>query len=174
VPARACTFGNADPPPAGVVLKARSLATGAERVVATIDFLKDFLVSPDGRHVVYNRYLYLAAPGPANLVPGGEIGLMTIDGTPEKRLRARPRGSATPTLGAWSPDSRLLLFFDADAVPRVMNVETLESWTLLNSPNQPGWYYKEAAWAPDGSFVVMPGVGTWQEAQTPRAGGRLP
>jgi hypothetical protein len=93
--------------------------------------------------------------------PGGEIGLMTIDGTSEERLQARGRGSASPTLGAWSPDGKFLLFFDANAVPRILNVETLKSWPLLNSPNQSGWYYKEAAWAPEESFVVMPGVGPW-------------
>jgi hypothetical protein len=165
---------NADPPPAGIVLNARSLVTGVERVVATVDYLKDFLVSPDGRYIAYNRYLSAVVPGPQTRTPGGEIGLMTLDGKPERRLRVRPRGSFSPTLGAWSPDGRFLLFFDAYATPRVIKIETLESWVLLKAPNQPGWYYKQAAWAHDGSFLVMPGVNVSMNASTPQTGGRRP
>jgi hypothetical protein len=122
----------------------------------------DFQSSPDGRHIVYSGGLS-ARPargaGPRGQ-PGGEMRLMTIDGAPEKLLLTTPTG--TPDPAAWSPDGKFLLYY-VDSTPRVMNVQALESWALLDSPNQPGLYYNEATWAPNGSFVVMPGDGTRQE-----------
>jgi hypothetical protein len=87
----------------GVALRARSLASGAERVVATIDFLTDFLPSPD---------------------------------------------------------SKFLLYFMGGA--RVIDVETLESWALLPARSLYSTSEGGAAWAPDGSFIVLPAFG-WKE-----------
>ena len=130
------------------VLTALSLASGAEREVATVSFPGAMSISPDGRHIAYS---HRTAAGPN---AAGELLLMTIDGQPERRLLATARGRTTPT--SWSPDARFLLYHDTDDTPRVMNIETGASWKLVEADDQPDWSY-DGAWAPDGSYIVMTG-----------------
>jgi Tol biopolymer transport system component len=142
----------------GTVLTARSLVTGQERVVATIDYLAGLAVSADGRHIAYS--CRTAAPGPT---VGGEMRLMTIDGVPEKTVLTTARGTAL--LGSWSPDGKFLLYFDENDVPRVMNVGTTESWLLLDADDQTDWSNDDGTWSPDASFIVLSGTATRQESQ---------
>jgi Tol biopolymer transport system component len=143
----------------GVVLKALSLPDGKERVVATIDYLLNLRVSQDGRHIAYVRWA-------AGQQSPGEIRLMTIDGEPESLLLSESTAGRSSHVAAWSPDGRFLLYFDPNDAPRVMNVATAESWPLVEGNDQPDWSsYDEATWSPDGSFIVLPGDGTWKDAQ---------
>ena len=91
---------------------------------------------------------------------------MTIDGEPESLLFSESTAGSSSHVAAWSPDGRFLLYFDANDASRVMNVQTHESWPLVESDNQPDWSsYDEASWSPDGSFVLLPGDGTWKDAR---------
>jgi Tol biopolymer transport system component len=143
----------------GAVLKALSLTDGKERVVATIDDLLTFRVSQDGRHIAYVRWK-------AGRQSPGETRVMTIDGKPESLFVSEPMVGSWSGVAAWSPDSRFLLYFDANDAPRVMNVATRESWPLVEGDDQPDWSsYDEASWSSDGSFIVLPGDGTWKDTQ---------
>ena len=132
----------------GAVLKAFSLADGRDRVVAKIDFLSPRLaVSPDGRHIAYT-----VAPGGVSTLTtkGCELALMTIDGQPEKVLV--PLSRACPEARAWSPNGKYLLVDWRDG-PRVINVQTGESWAL--HPDTQGQEWTDGSWAPDGSYVTL-------------------
>jgi len=143
----------------GVVLKALSLTDGTQRVVSTIDDLLTFRVSQDGRHISYVRWK-------AGLQGPGETRVMTIDGEPESQFFSEPMVGSWSGVAAWSPDGRFFLYFDADDAPRVMNAATKESWPLVEGNDQPDWSnYDDACWSPDGSFIVLPGDGTWKDAQ---------
>jgi Tol biopolymer transport system component len=143
----------------GIVLKALSLTDGKERVVATVDDVLTFRVSQDGRHISYLSWK-AGRQGP------GETRVMTIDGEPEGLLFSEAMAGSWSGVAAWSPDSRFLLYFDAKNAPRVMNAATRESWPLVEGSDQPNWSnYLEACWSPDGSFIVLPGDGTWKDTQ---------
>jgi Tol biopolymer transport system component len=143
----------------GVAIKALSLVDGKERVVSTFDDLLTFRVSQDGRHISYVRWK-------AGLQGPGETRVMTIDGEPESQFFSEPMVGSWSGVAAWSPDGRFFLYFDADDAPRVMNAATKESWPLVEGNDQPDWSnYDDACWSPDGSFIVLPGDGTWKDAQ---------
>jgi len=96
----------------------------------------------------------------------GETRVMTVDGEPESQFFSEPMVGSWSGVAAWSPDGRFLLYFDADDAPRVMNAATKESWPLVEGNDQPDWSsYDDACWSPDGSFIVLPGDGTWKDTQ---------
>jgi len=143
----------------GVAIKALSLVDGKERVVSTIDDLLTFRVSQDGRHISYVRWK-------AGMQGPGETRVMTIDGEPESQFFSEPMVGSWSGVAVWSPDGRFFLYFDADDAPRVMNTATKESWPLVEGKDKPDWSnYDDACWSPDGSFIVLPGDGTWRDAQ---------
>lgn len=142
-------------PRAGLVLRARSLVTGADRDVATIDNLAPwYSASPDGRYIAYT----VTAPGDDTSRMECEVALMTIEGARDKVLVPKQRPCAIPN--AWSPDGRFLLLTIAGEGARVLEVESTRSWPLhpdvktdLQNPAWPRW--EANSWSPDGSFVLL-------------------
>jgi hypothetical protein len=139
----------------GAVLKAHSLVDGTDRVVATIDGLMPSLaVAPDGR-----RFAYGTTSDQYSATARCDLAIMTLDGVREKVLV--PAQTPCPVPSGWSPDGRFLLFnfrrsftLPGTLEPRVMNVDTGESWPLhADIENQEGW--SAGSWAPDGSFVLV-------------------
>ena len=114
VPPPGAAGSGAAPTGVQVELRARSVSTGADRLVVKIPDLAAqgparFRVSPDGAHVAYVRF---AKAGNAVLV---ELHLMAIDGQGD-RVIAMPGGPSD-----WSPDGRRLLYF-AEGGLRVFDV----------------------------------------------------
>lgn len=142
------------------ILRARSLTDGTDRVIVRVDNppIRSFAVAPDGRQIAFQS--------------GGELRLVTGDGVPVKTLHVSGPGRssgakpfpadasspATPVPTAaipmtWSPNGKYLLFQIAWR-PRVMNVETMEHWPLMDDLNQPQ-ISNGASWAPDGSYLLL-------------------
>ncbi len=140
--------GGGGPKP-GLVLKARSLVDGTDRIVATIDYLMPRIaVSPDGR-----RFAYGVSRDLIGASPQCEVSIMTLDGVREKVLIPMRQPCMAPGPAAWSPDGRFLALGTAQGL-FVFNVETGESWPLrADLPSSPAW--GQGSWAPDGSFVVL-------------------
>ncbi len=128
-------------------LRAKSITTGADRVVAqitdmvtTLDF--GFRVSPDGAHVAYTRWVKTGnATRP-------ELHLMTIDGQGD-RVIAQPEGSVD-----WSSDSRRLLYFAENSL-KVFDAVSGQSWSLAGTGDTDTLEWDDARWGPDGSFIVL-------------------
>ena len=136
-----------DIPKPATVLKAVSLADGKQRVVATIDNLGDMAISSDGKRIAY----MVERRGQSPTQFEYELGLMSINGEPLGALL-----SGQPeyiSLNAWSPDGKYLLYTLGKAGPRVMNVETRESWPLHKETSDGNW--GGGSWSPDGSFVLL-------------------
>jgi Tol biopolymer transport system component len=139
---------------AGAVLRERSLADGTDRDVATLDFpMAPAIASPDGSHIAYSVTVRSDV-----LDPACEVSLMTFGGRRERVLVPMRRPCSYPV--AWSPDGRfLLLNTEMGPGPRILNVETTESWPVHPDaesgayPAQPRW--SASSWSPDGSFVLL-------------------
>lgn len=152
VPARRSILHAPSSPRQATVLKERSLADGTDRDVATLDFLwRPALASPNGAHIAYS----VAAKSDV-IDPPCEVSLMTFDGRRERVLVPMQQPCAYPT--SWSPDGRFLLL-DGARGPRVLNVETADSWQVHTdaapdpSRAQGGW--SASSWSPDGSFILL-------------------
>jgi hypothetical protein len=135
---------------ASIDFRARSIPSGAERVVATIDGpaapLDHFVLSPDGSRLAY---LLSTQFSNVNHCAPCELGILDLT-SGERTLLPTP---AMPTIPvAWSPDTRFLLY--GAARPRIMNVRTGESWTLMAPAQQPAWS-RSGDWSPDGTFIVL-------------------
>jgi Tol biopolymer transport system component len=139
-----------DFPKPATVLKALSLADGKQRVVATVDNMAGFMaISPDGKRIAYmaarrgqsaNQLIY-------------EMALMSINGEPLGTLLSDQKEWLNPN--AWSPDGKYLLY-TPETGPRVMNVETRESWPLhatLIYRSDNNW--EGGSWSPDGTFILL-------------------
>lgn len=132
----------------GFVLRERSLADGTDRDLATLGSLvAPAIASPDGARIAYS------AAGKSDVVdPGCELSLMTFDGKRERVLVPMQRPCSYPV--AWSPDGRFLLLNTAGSGPRILNLETTESWPVHpDAARQPDW--SASSWSPDGSFVLL-------------------
>ena len=137
----------------GIVLKARSLADGTDRDVATIDYLIPMTsASHDGRHIAYSTTAEMDIASPRC-----ELALLGIDGTKGKVLVPNQRPCAGAA--AWSPDDRFMLLNTTEG-PRVLNVETTQFWplhpdTVYDQRNQAQARWDPTSWSPDGSFVLV-------------------
>ena len=148
-------------------LRARSLSDGTDRVLATIaapsTTLLGMLASPDGKRIAY--LLRVDTPKGAW---EGELGVVSVVDSGRRTLVkfAIPSTPAVQPPKAWSPDGKFLLY-SHNAQPRVINVETLEHWRLIEDAHQPDassglarslrqWGAGgEASWSPDGSFIAL-------------------
>lgn len=141
-------------PRAGLVLRAHSLVDDTDRDVATIDNLVPWIaVSPDGGSIAYA----VTRSGDTSRAEC-EVALMTIEGKRGRVLVPMQRPCVIPN--AFSPDGRFLLLTAITEGPRVMEVETAQSWPLhpgaktdVQNPTWPRW--EANSWSPDGSFVVL-------------------
>jgi Tol biopolymer transport system component len=139
-----------DFPKPATVLKALSLADGKQRVVATVDGLDGSLaISPDGKRIAYMA----ARRGQSSTGLIYEMALMSINGEPLGRLLSDQQEWLEPD--AWSPDGKYLLY-TPETGPRVMNVETRESWPLHKeiAPGA-GSDWGGSSWSPDGTFILL-------------------
>ena len=134
---------------AGAPLKAFSLATRKDRVVATIDYLAPtgLAVSFDGKRIAYTT----ARPVEGSNQRLHGLSLMSIDGEAKTNL-IPPQSEWLWGASAWSPDGKYLLYI-AESGPRIMNVETRESWALHSELAEANW--GGASWSPDGTFIVI-------------------
>ena len=148
-------------------LRARSIADGTERVVATIDApsttLLGILASPDGKQIAY----LLRVDTPKGSFEG-ELGVVSLANSDRRTLLkfSIPTSPFIHSPKAWSPDGKFLLY-SHNAQPRVINVATLEHWRLVEDAHQPETNSAlarslqqwgpggEASWSPDGSFIVL-------------------
>ena len=133
-----------------IEFRARSIPTTTDRLLATIESpaapLDYFAVSKDGTQIAYFLSTYFSNVDPCAPCELGVINLTTG----LRRQLPNPKAPTIPV--AWSPDGRFLLY--GAGRPRVMNVETGESWTLMAPAQQPAWT-QSGSWAPDGSFLVL-------------------
>lgn len=137
-----------DFPKPATVLKALSLAERKQRVVATIDALYPFMaISPDGKRIAYAT----GRRGQSAAQFVWEMALMSINGEPLETLVSMQQEAFTPN--AWSPDGKYLLYTVGKAGPRVMNVETRESWPLHKETSDGNW--RGGSWSPDGTFILV-------------------
>ena len=136
--------------PGPIEFRARSMATSTDRLLATIESpaapLDHFVVSKDGTQIAYFLSTYFSNVNPCAPCELGVINLTTG----LRRQLPNPKAPTIPV--AWSPDGRFLLY--GAPRPRVMNVESGESWTLMEPAQQPAWT-QSGSWAPDGSFLVL-------------------
>jgi WD40 repeat protein len=137
-------------PKPATVLKALSLADGKQRVVAAVDNLVGgglMAISPDGKRIAY----VVTRSGQSATKSLYEMALMSINGEPLGTLLSDQQEWPTPN--AWSPDGKYLLYTQGKAGPRVMNVETRESWPLHKETSDSNW--SEGSWSPDGTFILV-------------------
>jgi WD40 repeat protein len=136
-----------DFPKPATVLKALSLADGKQRVVATVDNLAGLMaISPDGKRIAYMA----ARRGQSATGLLYEMALMSINGEPLGSLLSNQQEWLNPD--AWSPDGKYLLYTPGTG-PRVMNVETRESWPLHKETSDSNW--RGGSWSPDGTFILL-------------------
>ncbi|MBI1896946.1 MAG: PD40 domain-containing protein [Acidobacteria bacterium] len=136
-----------DYPKPATVLKALSLTDGKQRVVATVDALWPHMaISPDGK-----RIAYMASRGQIAAQLSSEMALMSINGEPLGTLVSAQQELITPN--AWSPNGKYLLYTLGKAGPRVMNVETRESWPIHRETADGNW--QGGNWSPDGTFILL-------------------
>jgi len=136
-----------DFPKPATVLKALSLADGKQRVVATVDNLAGLMaISPDGKRIAYMA----ARRGQSTTGLLYEMALMSINGEPLGSLLSNQQEWLNPD--AWSPDGKYLLYTPGTG-PRVMNVETRESWPLHKETSDSNW--RGGSWSPDGTFILL-------------------
>jgi len=134
-------------PRQGAVLKAFSLKEGKDRIVTTIDYLgHKLIISPDSRRIAYftgrpiqgsNKWMYA-------------LSLMSIQGEPEGNLIPEQQEAAVPV--SWSPDGKYILYMSTNG-PRILNVQTRESWPLHEELAKPNW--RSGSWSPTGNFIVV-------------------
>jgi len=155
VPGRNEILQVVDSPKGTTVLKALSLADGKQRVVATADGPSPYMaISPDGKRIAYRTRRRQSGTRVY------EIALMSINGEPLGALLSGQQEWVTPN--AWSPDGKYLLYTLGRASwqgsakqggPRVMNVETRESWPLHQVTSDGNW--EGGSWSPDGTFILV-------------------
>ena len=138
--------------PSAFVFRARSIADGTDRAIATVDTagsrIYSFQASPDGRRIAYSMF---RGNGPTT----HDLNLLTIE-TGDVRNLTKPVNYVT--INGWSPDGRFLLY--GPARPRILDVTTGTSWPLLEGADALSWGEEGEAegngdWSPDGSFVVF-------------------
>ena len=139
----------------GLVLEARSIASGTDRIVAPIDYLVAIAASRDGTRIAYT---VVAPEDTSSANPRCEIRIMTAEGSQKRILAPLARPCARPQ--SWSPDDRFLLVGTMEG-PRIMNVESGESWPVHESTSQRTW--EAGTWAPDGSFITLTHASTRAE-----------
>lgn len=126
-------------------LKSLSLNDGKERVVVTIDNLWSVLVSPDEKRIAYTTIGGGSANTPC------ELSLMSIIG--EDRTVLIPSQQECMRPFSWSPDGKYLLYSMGNTGPRILNVETRESWPLHADMSDTSW--GAGSWSPDGRFIAI-------------------
>jgi Tol biopolymer transport system component len=148
------------PSPTTSQIRARSLATDAEQTFEIPALAVEFRVSPDGRSVVYTTVDDVDKP------KAGDMRLRQLDHGSERVLAKFDTDveneDYTPL--AISPDGASLVYQDAQAKLRVMNLQTTESWPLLtNAPAGVNFSWAHVSWAPDRSFVIIDGTASRTE-----------
>ena len=133
--------------PAGsTVFRARPLAGGETRTVATLNVpetsLSDFLISPDGTLIAF--------------ATGGKWQVYDVA---KQAMRSALGNFTSPT--DWSKDGRFVLF-DAGH-PRLLDAVTGQSLPLWDSPRQNFNWAADASLAPDLSFMTYSVPATRQE-----------
>ena len=116
--------------------------------------------SPDGRFLIYATR-HADEPGRDKSF-SVDLRFKPLSGGPERVLAQH---MSDPTKGdgeivpkAVSGDGRFLLYSDFNRTLRVMNVETAESWPLLDErQGAVSFEDSNAHWSPDGSFIVLDG-----------------
>jgi Tol biopolymer transport system component len=105
--------------------------------------------SPDGKRIAYMVMVERRGQSANEFIY--EIALMSINGDPLGALLSGQQEWIT--LNAWSPDGKYLLYTPGKAGPRVMNVETRESWPLHDETSDGNW--RGGGWSPDGTFILV-------------------
>jgi len=141
-------------------IHARSIRTGAERVIEMPATSEGFTVSPDGRLLAYSTV------DRTRSATVGDIRVRPVDGGPERALIHFENGANNDfhVPLAFSPNGKYLIYRDTKPNLRVLDVQTTESWQLVADPPTGvdfGW--SNVAWAPDGSFVLLTGWSTSTE-----------
>ena len=132
----------------------RSLETGTERDIPMPEDWEDFLVSPNGQLIAYGFADWNVAAGKP--MPGS-LRLRNLDGTNDRSLAdfADSKGGRVIPL-AWSPNGQYVLYQDPNSMPRIIKLDTKESWPLAKAaPTGFEFDYPFAHWSTDGSFVVI-------------------
>jgi hypothetical protein len=66
---------------------------------------------------------------------------------------------------AISPDGKYMMYFGNDDEPEVMDLADGKTWSLLDAPAVVDWSdFYQADWSPDGKFLVVAGLGTWDDS----------
>ena len=105
-----------------------------------IDWANPGVLSPDGRLLVFSAL---------GSEPGNQLWLRPLDS-----LAARPLPGTEGASGAfWSPDSQWIAFFSAGKL-RKTSIEGGSPQVICNSPAGRG-----GTWGPDGTILLVPGVG---------------
>jgi Tol biopolymer transport system component len=135
---------------------ARSMKTGIDRFVRKDPpRTSSDQLSSDGSTLFYSTF--------DDKVPDGkpvraEIRMRTLATGEEKVLATYANANIADYVITITMHGKFLLYQDPDRVQRIMNVETLESWPLLNEPLAGvDLYGFGSKWAPDGSYILFMG-----------------
>jgi Tol biopolymer transport system component len=150
-------------------IHSRSIVDGRSRVVATFDGdneVASFLVSPDGRRLAYvlaqrysnglacfNRDAASSVAAVDEMVRPCEVRLLDLATGEKSLLTTRPgQGAAVPSLVAWSPGGRFLIF--GGGRPQILDTSNGEVTPLLPHEVPLNWDWT-GSWSPDGTFIVL-------------------
>jgi Tol biopolymer transport system component/predicted Ser/Thr protein kinase len=124
----------------------RASVLGGNPQIVVRDIASNAALSPDGKHIAYERQ---------NDPEAGKLQLLVAnaDGADEKVIAAGPEASLHPFL-AWSPDGKRIALTGGE-VPGPIQLTDVASGKTQDFAGMKGFVFSKSVWLPDGHGVLV-------------------